>query len=304
LRHTPVLAESARDLLLTGREGLYVDGTVGTGGHAEKILGSSGEGVRLLGIDRDPRAIEEAGRRLAGFGERATLLQGDFSDIGKHLAGRACEGFLLDLGISSLQIEDGDRGIGYMGDGPLDMSMGPGSRDVVPLLETAGEDELAGILREFGEERRSRRVAREIVRRRAGGRMETVAELRKAVAAAVPPHRLVPSLARVFQALRIWSNRELEALDSFLPQAVGHLAPGGRMVVISYHSLEDRIVKRFFRDEEKGCVCPADLPECACGRSPSLRVLTRKPVRPDAEEIASNPRARSARLRAAERLQS
>ena len=300
--HTPVLVDEVVRFLMTGREGTYIDGTVGTGGHAEAILEAGGEGVELIGIDRDPRALAAAAERLERFGDRVRLVRGNFSDISKHLGGERCEGALLDLGISSLQIADGDRGFSYLADGPLNMAMGPDDGNVQALLDTVSERVLAGIIREYGEERRSRAIAREIVRERSGGRIERTARLRAAIERVVPARNAVSTLARVFQALRIWANRELEALTAFLPEALELCTPGGRLVLISYHSLEDRIVKRFFQAEEKGCTCPSDFPECVCGKEPRLRVLTRRPVGPGEEEISENPRARSARLRAAERL--
>jgi 16S rRNA (cytosine1402-N4)-methyltransferase len=300
--HTPVLVDEVVRFLMTGREGKYIDGTVGMGGHAEAILEAGGEKVRLIGIDRDPKALDAASDRLRRFGDRVTLVRGDFSEISQHLSGGKCEGILLDLGLSSLQIADRERGFSYLADGPLDMAMGPGGGDVKELINTASERELARIIREYGEERRSRAVAREICRERSAGRIESTARLRAAVEKAAPARDMISTLARVFQALRIWANRELEALAAFLPASLELCVPGGRLVLISYHSLEDRTVKRFFQAEEKGCICPSDFPECACGRQPRLKVLTRRPVVPGEEEISENPRARSARLRAAERL--
>jgi 16S rRNA (cytosine1402-N4)-methyltransferase len=300
--HTPVLVDEVVRFLMTGREGTYIDGTVGTGGHAEAILETGGEGIELIGIDRDPRALAAAAERLERFGDRVRLVRGNFSDISKHLDGQKCEGALLDLGISSLQIADGDRGFSYLADGPLDMAMGPDDGNVQALLDTVSERELAGIIRKYGEERRSRAIAREIVRERSGGSIERTARLRAAIERVVPARNAVSTLARVFQALRIWANRELEALTAFLPEALELCTPGGRLVLISYHSLEDRIVKRFFQAEEKGCTCPSDFPECVCGKEPRLKVLTRRPVVAGEEEVSENPRARSARLRAAERL--
>lgn len=300
--HTPVLVDEVVRFLMTGREGTYIDGTVGTGGHAEAILETGGEGIELIGIDRDPRALAAAAERLERFGDRVRLVRGNFSDISKHLDGQRCEGALLDLGISSLQIADGDRGFSYLADGPLDMAMGPDDGNVQALLDTVSERELAGIIRKYGEERRSRAIAREIVRERSGGSIERTARLRAAIERVVPARNAVSTLARVFQALRIWANRELEALTAFLPEALELCTPGGRLVLISYHSLEDRIVKRFFQAEEKGCTCPSDFPECVCGKEPRLKVLTRRPVVAGEEEVSENPRARSARLRAAERL--
>jgi 16S rRNA (cytosine1402-N4)-methyltransferase len=300
--HTPVMAEEAVRLLLSKDRGLFVDATVGTGGHAERLLRGSTDGVRLFGIDRDPRAIEEARARLAPFGSRVEFASGNFRRISEILGDRTCDGILLDLGVSTLQLSDAARGFSYLADGPLDMTMGPDGRSVRTLLSTAKTPEIAAILRAYGEERRSNAIAREIVRRRDAGAMATTFHLRDAVAAVALPHRTFESLSRVFQALRIWANEELESLDEFLPQAVERLATGGRIVIISYHSLEDRKVKHFFRREERGCVCPPDIPECRCGRAPRLSVLTRRPLRPSAEEIESNPRSRSAKLRAAERI--
>jgi 16S rRNA (cytosine1402-N4)-methyltransferase len=300
--HTPVLVDEVVRFLMTGREGKYIDGTVGTGGHAEAILEAGGEGVGLIGIDRDPRALEEAAARLVRFGGRVTLVRGNFADISGLAAAGSIEGVLLDLGLSSLQIADGGRGFSYMADGPLDMAMGPDDGDVEQLIDSASPEELAGIIYEYGEERRSRAIAREIVRERSGGRISSTARLRAAIERAAPAKDIISTLARVFQALRIWANRELESLSAALPAALGLCSPGGRMVLISYHSLEDRIVKRFFQAEEKGCTCPSDFPECVCGKEPRLKILTRRPVVPGEDEISGNPRARSARLRAAERL--
>jgi 16S rRNA (cytosine1402-N4)-methyltransferase len=300
--HTPVLVDEVVRFLMTGREGMYIDGTVGTGGHAEAILEAGGEGVRLLGIDRDPRALTMASDRLDRFGGRVRLVQGNFSDISRHSGRDRFQGILLDLGISSLQIADRERGFSYLEDGPVDMSMGPDGGDVGRLLDEASEKELAGIFRRFGEERRSKAIAREIVAERSHGSIESISRLTAAVERAVPRSSRISTLARVFQALRIWANRELEELSAFLPAALDLCVKGGRLVLISYHSLEDRIVKNFFRNEEKGCICPADFPRCLCGRKPTLKILTKRPVVPGDEEISNNPRARSAKLRAAERL--
>lgn len=302
VRHTPVLVEAVVRVMMTGRSGLYIDGTVGTGGHALAMLENGPPDMRLLGVDRDPAALEESRRRLAPFGDRVELVRGDFAEIERLAGGRPCRGILLDLGISSLQIADRRRGFSYLEDGPLDMAMGPGGGSVAELLETADEMEIARIIREYGEERRSRRIAAEISRERRRGRIERTGRLRAAVERASHPGRIVPTLARVFQALRIWANRELEALQAVLPQSLHLCVPGGRIAVISYHSLEDRIVKQFFRAESQGCQCPPDFPRCTCDRTPTLRVLTKRPVTPGDAETASNPRARSARLRAAERM--
>jgi len=302
VRHTPVLAERAVELLLAHKGGLFVDGTVGTGGHAELILGAGAGLAELLGVDRDPGAIAEARERLATFGPRVKLVCANFSGIAALLGGRKADGFLLDLGVSTYQLSDATRGFSYRMNGPLDMAMGEDGRPVKELISGADEREIAGVLREYGEERRSRAIAREIVRARCQHGMETTLQLREAVSRVAPREDVNGTLSRVFQALRIWANGELESLEAFLPQAVECSNSGARIVIISYHSLEDRIVKRFFRQEERGCTCPKDFPECRCDQTPRLAVLTRSTVRPPQEEIERNPRARSARLRAAERL--
>jgi 16S rRNA (cytosine1402-N4)-methyltransferase len=301
-RHIPVLAEAAVKLLLEGGAGLLVDGTAGTGGHTELILERSGESTEVLGIDRDPGAIEEARARLARFGTRLKLVCANFREITSILAGRKADGFLLDLGISTYQLSDAKRGFSYVANGPLDMAMGEDARSVEEFVASADERSLARVLREYGEERRSRAIARNIVRSRDSRGMGSTLQLREAVERAAPREDVNGTLSRVFQALRIWANGELESLAAFLPQAVEMSNPGARIVIISYHSLEDRIVKRFFRQEEHGCICPKDFPECRCGKSPRLAIVTRSAVRPSPEEIERNSRARSAKLRAAERL--
>jgi 16S rRNA (cytosine1402-N4)-methyltransferase len=301
-RHIPVLAEAAVELLLEGGAGLLVDGTAGTGGHTELILERSGESTEVLGIDRDPGAIEEARARLARFGTRLKLVCANFREITSILAGRKADGFLLDLGISTYQLSDAKRGFSYVANGPLDMAMGEDARSVEEFVASADERSLARVLREYGEERRSRAIARNIVRSRDSRGMGSTLQLREAVERAAPREDVNGTLSRVFQALRIWANGELESLAAFLPQAVEMSNPGARIVIISYHSLEDRIVKRFFRQEEHGCICPKDFPECRCGKSPRLAIVTRSAVRPSPEEIERNSRARSAKLRAAERL--
>lgn len=263
-----------------GGRGTVVDMTLGAGGHAEALL-ESGVG-RLIGVDRDPEALERASARLARFGPRFVGIRARFSEM--PVESRA-DGFLYDLGVSSMQLERPERGFSFRQPGPLDMRMDPEAESAADLVNSASEDELARILFEYGEERRSRRVAAAIVRARARRRIETTDELARVVAGAVGGRRGGPHPARrTFQALRIAVNRELEELTASLPRAVGLLAPGGRVVVIAYHSLEDRIVKRCFSSDER------------------LVELTHKPLRPAAEEVARNPRARSARLRAAERV--
>jgi 16S rRNA (cytosine1402-N4)-methyltransferase len=264
--------------LLGGRD-TVIDMTLGAGGHTEALLDS---GVRrLIGIDRDPEAIALATGRLARFGERFTALLARFSDVP---AGNRVDGVLYDLGVSSMQLDRPERGFSYRNPGPLDMRMGPEGESAMDLVNTLSEEELAGIIFEFGEERRSRRVASAIVRARSRAPIATTDELARVVAGALGARRGGPHPARrTFQALRIAVNRELEELAASLPRAVGVLAPGGRVVAISYHSLEDRILKRFLLGE------------------PSLEVLTKKPLVPSRREAERNPRARSAKLRAADK---
>jgi 16S rRNA (cytosine1402-N4)-methyltransferase len=274
--HEPVMTDEVIGLL--GGRGTVIDMTLGAGGHAEALL-KSGVG-RLVGVDRDPQAVELAGRRLACFGDRFVGVRARFSEMPQE--GRF-DGVLYDLGVSSMQLERPERGFSYRLAGPLDMRMESEGESALDLVSSASERDLARILFEYGEERRARRVASAIVRARARKPIETTEELVRVVAGAVGGRRGGPHPARrTFQALRIAVNRELEELAASLPRAVGHLAPGGRVLVIAYHSLEDRMVKRFFLEEEP------------------LQVLTKKPLRPRPDEVARNPRARSARLRAAE----
>lgn len=296
------MAEEATRLLLTDPDGRYIDATLGTGGHTMRLLGAGGGSLSVTGLDRDMRAIEEAKRKLASFADRVTFLHGNFRRIDTLAAKPPYDGILADLGLSSLQLSDPDRGFSYLTDGPLDMSMGGEGRSVQMLVSKGNEREIGDVLRDYGEERRYRAVAREIARERAENPITGTHHLRRVVERALPVKGRMSSLSRVFQAFRIWSNEELESLEEFLPQSVDLLKPGGRLVVISYHSLEDRIVKRFLKREEEGCVCPKEFPECRCGRSSRMNIITRRPLRPSQRETTENPRARSARLRAAERI--
>jgi len=300
--HIPVLAEEAVRLLVTDPEGRYIDATLGTGGHALRLLGAGGESLAVTGLDRDARALEEARRRLAGFPGRVTFLHGNFRRIGTLASNPPYDGILADLGLSSLQLSDPDRGFSYQKDGPLDMSMGGDGRSIMRLVSEGSEREIGRLIRDLGEERRYRAVAREIVKERSAGPITGTRHLRRVVERTLPARGRMSSLSRIFQAFRIWSNEELESLEEFLPQTLDLLRPGGRLVVISYHSLEDRTVKRFLKREEEGCICPKDFPECRCGRTGRVRIITRRPVRPSQRETTTNPRARSARLRAAERI--
>jgi 16S rRNA (cytosine1402-N4)-methyltransferase len=303
--HVPVLAEEVRRLLAVQPGETVVDATFGAGGHASLLASDlRGEG-RLIAIDRDPAARDyfEGFRRRAGVPTR--FLRGEFSLVLRQLAdnGVGADAVLLDLGVSSMQIDRPERGFSYATDAPLDMRMDPTAEvSARELVNEASERELGQIFRRYGEERYARQIARAVVRRRAQSPFERTSELADTIKGAIPaPARFGDGhpAKRVFQALRIAVNDELGALEAGLPAAFDMLRPGGRIAVISFHSLEDRLVKRFLRDLERGCTCPPDFPVCVCGREPMLRSLTRKAVRPSTREIAVNPRASSARLRAA-----
>ena len=289
----------------TGRVGSQViDGTVGAGGHASGVLGQSAPEGELLGLDRDSVALPLAQQRLARFGERVHLVHGSFLDIKQHalaIGWTRVDAILLDLGLSSMQLADPERGFSFRMDGPLDMrfdrEQGQTAADIVNGYEEA---DLADLIYRFGEERQSRRIARAIVGSRPLSSTEALAEL---VAGVVKgkPRRIHPA-TRTFQALRTAVNDELGVLQESLPVCVDLLRPGGRLAVIAFHSLEDRIVKRFMRTESEDCICPPDQPACTCDHKATLRRVTRRPIRPQQEELDRNPRARSARLRVAERL--
>ena len=284
------------------RGGFFVDATVGAGGHAEFLL-ERGTEIRLLGIDRDPDALALAGERLARFAERFELVPGDFADLDALLAGRLpAAAILADLGVSSMQLDRGERGFSFRRDGPLDMRMGPAGRTAADIVATASVDELTRIFRDYGEERMAAKIARGIVAERTRGPIQTTRQLARIVAGEKGSREKIDPATRVFQALRIEVNQELVALGRFLAAAVARLKPGGRLAVISYHSLEDRIVKDAFRRDSGVCSCPPKLPTCICGARAALRLLTRRPIRPGEAELRRNPRSRSARLRVAEKL--
>ena len=309
--HLPVLAEEVVTMLAPAPGSLQIDATVGGGGHTERILEATDPDGRLLGLDADGAAIARVDRRLRPrFGDRLVLRRANFRDLAAVAPeagfGRV-DGALFDLGLSSFQLADTDRGFGIRTGGPLDMRFDP-SRGVpaAELLATLDAGELTALLRRFGEEPNAGRIARAIVETRRTGPITTAEEL-AALIERTAPHgprgrRRIHPATRVFQALRIAVNEELDSLQSGLAAAVDLLRPGGRVVVLSYHSLEDRIVKRFFAAERRGCTCPPEIPVCICGRQPRLRLVTRPSLTPTPEEIATNPRSRSARLRAAERL--
>lgn len=311
-QHLPVLAAESVELLAPGRGGVFVDATLGLGGHAEAILEAAPE-ARLVGIDRDEQALARAAGRLARFGERVRFVQANFRDLERTLAGLGMEGgvagILADLGVSSMQLDTPERGFSFRFDAPLDMRMGLGEMTAADVVNEEAEGELERIFRDYGEERDARRIARMIARVREEEPIRTTGQLKRLIERAKGGRResfggnregRVDPATRVFQALRIAVNEELAGLEEFLDQAVRQLEADGRLVVISYHSLEDRIVKNSLRDRARGEVDPVT------GRPRSesqlIEVLTRKPVRPTEEEVGFNPRSRSARLRAARRL--
>ena len=303
--HVPVLAGEVRELLAVTPGETVIDATFGAGGHAALLCADLGGRGRFIAVDKDATVRPYFDRFQRGCGVPARFLRGDFAVVLRQLAdnGMEADAILVDLGVSSMQIDRPERGFSYAADAPLDMRMDPSAdRSAGDLVNEADERELADIFRRYGEERFSRQIARAIVRRRAEQPFERTADLVEVVRSAIPaPRRFGDGhpAKRVFQALRIVVNEELEALEQALPAAVALLRPGGRLAVISFHSLEDRIVKRFFQAQARGCTCPPDLPVCVCGKEPSLRLAVRKAVRPSPAETAENPRASSARLRAA-----
>lgn len=294
--HTPVLVEEVLRRLEPRRGGLYFDGTLGGGGHSEAIL-EAGPEARVLGVDRDPEALAEARERLSAYGSRFEARAGDYGDEAERLEVELA-GALLDLGVSSHQIDAMERGFTFREGAPLDMRMGAEGPTAADVLNEYEEDELVRVLREYGEEKRAWPVVRRVVARRSSSHFRTSGDL-VSVLEDVYGRGLTPQdKARVFQALRIEVNDELGSLDRALPALRESLAPGGVIVVIAYHSLEDRRVKNAFREWSRACICPPDLPVCVCRGEPLGETLTRSIVRPSDEEIEGNSRARSARLRA------
>ena len=305
-----MLAEEVIEMLRPAAGSLQIDATVGGGGHTERILEASDPDGRLLGLDADGAAIARVAQRLERFGDRLVLRQANFRELGAVAPAAgfgAVDGLLFDLGLSSFQLADTERGFGFRAGGPLDMRF-DATRGVsaAELLVTLDATELTALFRRFGEEPFAPRIARAIVEARRSAPITTAEELaaliERVAPRTAPGRRRIHPATRVFQALRIAVNEELDALSEALAAAVDLLRPGGRLVVLSYHSLEDRIVKRFLDAERKGCICPPSVPVCVCGRTPRLRLVTRPSLTPTDAEIAANPRARSARLRAAERI--
>ena len=303
VHHNPVLVAETLVWLSVGPGRVYLDGTVGEGGHSEAILDASGPNGVVLGIDRDPRSVDAARRRLTGYGDRARIVHGsyaDMSDLARQAGIERVDGVLLDLGFSSRQVDSAGYGFSFQRDEPLDMRYDTAGSTAADLLNHTDERELADVIYRYGEERRSRAVARAIVEARP---VTTTGRLATVVARALGGRRGSRHPAtRTFQALRIAVNEELMHLQAGLDAVPGMLKSGGRLVVISYHSLEDRLVKAWMDREAAQCICPPELPMCACDHEPSVRFVRRRVVRPSAAETDNNPRSRSARLRAVERI--
>ena len=306
--HISVLLDECIENLNIRPDGIYVDGTLGLGGHSMEIARRLTDGGRLIAIDRDETAIERSRERLAPWSDRITFVHGNFRDLGAILDGlgiEAADGMLFDLGVSSPQLDEEERGFSYMADAPLDMRMDRSEAlSARQVVNEWSESELASILRDYGEERYAARIARRIVAQREKKPIDTTLELVELIKSAMPPQALREKqhpAKRSFQAIRIAVNDELNAEREMLLTAMDHLRPGGRLCVISFHSLEDRIVKNAIRQRETGCTCPKDFPVCVCGFKQTMRTVG-KSITAGGEELKNNPRARSARLRVAERL--
>ncbi len=312
--HIPVLLDEVLNGLQVRPGGSYIDGTVGAGGHSAAIMEQTGAGGRLLGLDVDPVALNIASERLSTFIEsgQVRLVQSNFErldEVAQSEGFEEVDGVLLDLGVSSMQLDTAERGFSFRAEGPLDMRLDPRNpTTAADLVNTLPEEELANLIYKYGEEPASRRIARRIVEARSKEAITTTAQLESIVYRALGgkvagrSRNPIHPATKTFQALRIAVNRELEVLEKGLEAAVGVLKPGGRLAVISFHSLEDRIVKLFIRQEQKGCICPPEYPVCMCGRKPRLKVVNSKPIEASQEEARRNPRSRSARLRLAEKV--
>lgn len=310
-QHKPVLLTETLRFWTAAASGVYMDGTLGGGGHSAALLELLPQ-ASLIGIDQDQEALQAAASRLAAFPGRVKLVKSNFSQIAEiaaELAPAGVDGVLLDIGVSSHQLDDGERGFSYQQDAPLDMRMDRDGNTLTAadLVNRLPETELADLIYRYGEERYSRRIARAIVQARQQQPVLRTGELARLVKGAMPRQAKQEQqhpAKRTFQALRIAVNRELEVLEAGLAGALQALKPGGHLAVITFHSLEDRIVKEQFRAWAKGCTCPPEFPVCQCGKKPQVRLLTKKPVTATEQELAENPRARSAKLRAVEKLES
>ena len=306
--HVSVLLQECLDGLNIKPDGIYVDGTLGGAGHSSRIAQQLTTG-RLIGIDRDPVALQAAGQRLESYKDRVTLVHSNFCDMAQVLQDLdipGVDGILLDLGVSSPQLDDGQRGFSYMADAPLDMRMNSGdSLSAHTVVNTWSQEELKRILYNYGEERYAPQIAAAICRRRAEKPIETTLELVDIIRSAMPPAALREKqhpAKRSFQAIRIAVNDELGAVEKIMEDAVSLLNPGGRLAIITFHSLEDRIVKTGMNEAAKGCTCPPNFPVCVCGKKPKVKIISRKPITASEEELQANPRSRSAKLRVCEKL--
>ena len=308
-KHISVMLEQAVDFLVWKKDGIYVDGTLGGGGHSLEILKKLEGNGKLIGIDRDINAIEAATTRLSQYKDRVNLIHNTFSnikDVIKSIGHEKIDGVLLDLGVSSPQLDEAERGFSYMQDAALDMRMDSASDITASIIvNNYSEKDLRGIIQKYGEERWASRIANFIVKERETMPILTTAQLVEVIKKAIPAsaRREGPHPAkRTFQAIRIAVNRELEEIESAIPDIVDVLNPGGRVCIITFHSLEDRIVKQSFKNLTNPCTCPKQFPICICNKKPEISIITRKPIIPDKYELDNNPRARSAKLRVAEKL--
>jgi 16S rRNA (cytosine1402-N4)-methyltransferase len=306
--HQSVLKEEALHYLISAREGWVVDATLGDGGHTQYILENSNPGVKVLGIDQDPYALKRAQERLEPFRDRVAYARGNFGEIAKLLRQSGIDkiqGLILDLGVSSRQLDVPERGFSFRFDGPLDMRMNPECGETAKdILENSSDKELQVIIRDYGEEKNYKRIVREIRKAQSKNPLTSTLQLANLISAVMPAsrHARIHPATRTFQALRIAVNNELQNLTIALRDSLEFLDAAARVAVISFHSLEDRIVKNFFREEECDCVCPPKIPVCVCNKKQTLRVLTRRPIRPSLEEIDRNSRSASSKLRVAERV--
>ena len=308
-KHVSVLLHECIDALAIRPDGIYLDGTLGGAGHSSEIARRLTDGGLLIGVDRDPVALEAAQARLAPWMEHVRLVHANFREIDRILDSLhidRVDGMLFDLGVSSPQLDDGARGFSYMADAPLDMRMNAEDRLTAhEIVNTWPQEELKRILYDYGEERYAPAIAAAIVRRRTQAPIETTLQLVDVIRGAMPPQALREKqhpAKRSFQAIRIAVNDELGAVEDMMHAAIDRLSPGGRLAVITFHSLEDRIVKSAMQAAARGCTCPPEFPVCVCGKKPKVRLITRKPIISGPEELEQNPRARSAKLRVAERL--
>lgn len=308
--HKPVLLKEVLEFLRPQAGQFFVDGTLGGGGYTRALAKAAGDSGLVLSFDLDPKAVKNAGKNLKNK-KQIIIINDNYKNLSEVIKDRwpekapAFDGIVLDLGLSSAQLSDQHRGFSFKLDAPLDMSFGGGQKRTFNIINNYKEQALARLIRKYGEERFAGPIAREIARSRKEGPIDRTGALIQAISRALPERAKRGKLhfaTKTFQALRIATNQELENLESFLPQAVGFLKSRGRIVVVSFHSLEDRIVKNFFRQESRDCICPPKIPICRCGHVKSLEILTKKPVKAGAGEITDNPRSRSALLRAAEKI--